>query len=350
MVDDVIILAGGSGTRLWPASVGARPKQFLDLGDGVSLLQRTVLRAVECGISGRLVIVTHKDQAPEAERQCAELDLAGRDVQVLAEPEARNTAPAIALGLAYLMDSRAAAGGNTVAVLPADHIMEPTSTFAEDLERAETLARDGRIVTFGVPPTSPETGYGYIEAGEVLGSGFSVKSFREKPDRTTAERYLAAENYFWNSGMFVFRLDLFWAELARFEPSIPETLSELASGDEHWEAEALLPLYRKLPKISVDYAVMERSEKIATVPAGFSWNDVGSWDQIAALGKERGRAVELEGQNNFVLSDLPVALCGVSDLTVVVQNGAVLVCRRGQAQLVKGAVDRLRADGRTDLL
>jgi mannose-1-phosphate guanylyltransferase len=211
------------------------------------------------------------------------------------------------------------------------------------LTAADTLARRGCIVTFGVVPTKPETGYGYIEAGETVGAGLRVASFREKPDLETAREYLDAGNYFWNSGMFVFQLDIFRSELethsgvvGRLVAESPELIGQDGSGVRTaWQAESLASLYEGVPSISVDYAVMERSDRMAVVPASFSWNDVGSWDEIAELGREQGVLAELESERNFVFSDLPVALCGVSDLRVIVKNGKVLICKRGNSQLVK---------------
>ena len=227
-------------------------------------------------------------------------------------------------------------------------------------------------MVFGITPTRAETGYGYIEQGEKLGPGQKVKAFREKPDAPTAQAYLEAGSFFWNSGMFLFRNDVFLRELATWEPEITATFSAVADLPYEqrrsslpivtregitiaWQSPFMDQLYAQLPVISVDYAVMERSECVAMVPASFLWNDVGSWDEMAQLVDDgvvpapAATMWSLESENNYVYADQPVVLCGVQDLVVVVQDGRVLVSRRGSGQLVKQAVEAIRADGREEL-
>jgi mannose-1-phosphate guanylyltransferase len=294
--------------------------------------------------------------------------------------------------MAYLSVGREAAGsrgagagaGRTALVLAADHLITPPELFRDAVAAADELAREGYLVTFGVTPTRAETGYGYIEAGEEHGPGRLVHAFREKPDRETAEEYYASGRHFWNSGMFVFEGASFWAELETHAPEVAAAFSGLGAGGSggSWafsareengictagDPAALAEAYGQAPKTSIDYALMEQSSRVAMVPAGFTWNDVGSWDEIAAL-SERGvldpkaaltlleedadnqkspaPAVEVEASGNFVFSDLPVALAGVKGLIVVVKNGRVLITRRGDSQLVKGVVERLET-GRQD--
>ncbi|MFW5786349.1 MAG: mannose-1-phosphate guanylyltransferase [bacterium] len=381
MVDNVLIMAGGTGTRLWPASIRRKPKQFMDPGLGKSLLRATIDRALALEPAGRIIIVTHQDHVPGAVEECRALESTHRGrIVILAEPIGRNTAPAIAFGLAYLSATGAGADSETTLILPADHLVSPPAIFVQATERADFLARENYLVTFGIRPTRPETGYGYIEAGRTHGPGRLVSAFKEKPDRETAEKYVAAERYYWNSGMFVFRARTFFDELARHHPEIAEPFRALDATADELAADTSLDvpvvgrtpglqdLYTQLPSISVDYAVMEQSSCTAVVPADFSWSDIGSWDEIAGLqspslaqeGDADGHVVaqtqtdsavvEVEATDNVVLSDTPVALCGVSGLIVVQRNGKLLIYRRGESQLVKEVVEELKATGREEWL
>jgi mannose-1-phosphate guanylyltransferase/mannose-6-phosphate isomerase len=361
MVDHIFILAGGSGTRLWPASNSAHPKQFIPVRDGKSLLQLTVERALALKPSGRVVIITLKDQLPPVLEELEKLESGKEKIAVLPEPAARNTAPAIAAAAEWV---KAAYGGEqTTAVLPADHLITPTEKFVQDSEQADVLAREGYLVTFGIPPTRPETGFGYIEAGQSLNVGRQVTSFREKPDEQTAREFVEKGNYYWNSGMFAFRVDTYLEELAAQSPDIGKTFAGIGEkGRERsergidlvMEGDEIEKIYKDAPKNSIDYAVMEKSTRSAMVPASFTWSDIGSWEEMAELFESEGRSggdtFEIEAEGNFVFSDMPVALCGVDDLMVVVKNGAVLVAKKGSGQLVKKAVEEMKEQGRTDIL
>lgn len=392
MVDDVIIMAGGSGTRLWPASIRSRPKQFMDPGLGMSLLEATIRRAAALDVPGDILIVAHRDHVAPIVEECGTLLAEIREkIVVLGEPEAKNTAPAIAVSMAFLGGGDPAAG-RTALVLAADHLITPIELFRDAVTAADELAREGYLVTFGVTPTRPETGYGYIEAGAEHGSGNLVHAFREKPDRETAEQYYASGKHFWNSGMFVFEQGAFARELAAHAPEVADAFRGLVGGagggraggaragfsvrSDHGmrtvgETEDLKAAYDSAPKISIDYALMEQSTRVAMVPVAFTWNDVGSWDEIAAL-SERGMldpeaaltpmasgadtdtsrppTVEVDAGGNFVFSELPVALAGVEDLIVVVRNGRVLITKKGESQLVKRVVDALAESRRGDIL
>ena len=368
MADATIIMAGGSGTRLWPASIGKSPKQLLRIGGGESLIALAVIRAAAATPSGPIVIVTHRDHVAGIAANVgalSSLTLPGiaERIVYLPEPVGRNTAPAIALGVGFLLSECGADA--SVLVLTADHVIEPVDAFVADADVACSVARDGYLVCFGIPPERPETGYGYIHAGDPVGGlGSSaprsapparVRAFKEKPDAATAERYLADGGYYWNSGMFCFTAGHFQSELSLHAPEVagrfagagPIAVGPRPDRARSADSDALLPLYESLPKISIDYALLERSDRVAVVPATFGWNDVGSWDEVARLSSggagdaERARVVQIDADGNHIDSDLPVAVCGVSDLHVIVKNGRVLVCRRGRSQLVKDAVDAM---------
>lgn len=400
MVNDVIIMAGGSGTRLWPASIRSRPKQFMDPGLGMSLLEATIRRAAALEIPGDILIVAHRDHVTPIAEECDRLPAEiRRKIVVLGEPEAKNTAPAIAAGMALLSGGGAAdvAGnpaapgesgtpGRTALILAADHLITPIELFRDAVSAADELAREGYLVTFGVTPTRPETGYGYIEAGAEHGAGHLVAAFREKPDRETAETYYASGKHFWNSGMFVFEQGSFARELTSHAPEVADAFAGVfgggargqvpASGAEGGaraadpggvrvatETTALTAAYEAAPKISIDYALMEQSSRVAMVPAGFTWNDVGSWDEIAALAgrgvldpaaaggpASAAPVIEIDAEGNFVFSDLPIALAGVDNLIVVVRNGRILITKRGNSQLVKRVVEDLAKRDLSDIL
>ncbi len=361
MVDNVFILAGGSGTRLWPASNRKNPKQFLEIKDGKSLLLLTLERALSLSGSVRVFIITLKDQMEDIIAECSGLSGTER-IFILPEPAARNTAPAIAACTSYLIEE--GRGEETVLVLPADHLIEPLGRFKADVEKACSLAERGYLVTFGIEPSYPATGYGYIESGAIESDGYRVKSFKEKPDRDGAERFIDSGNYYWNSGMFVFSSGRYWEELLKGAPEIASVfkgIGESSTGSFRNGIKIIMDnsdveeIYKRSPKDSIDYAVLEKCEKTAVVPGSFTWNDIGSWDEMAELPErdstpETPPVIKIESKNNYVLSDIPVALCGVDDIMVVQKNGSLLICRKGSGQLVKDAVEQIKTAGFKDIL
>lgn len=358
-----IILAGGSGKRFWPLSRLSKPKQFLSLLGEQSLIEDTYDRVQMAGGSegiGRgqaTIIVTASRQAHLVD-EC----LGERRYQVVAEPCARNTAPAIALALAHV---RAAASGADpiVGVFASDHYIPDVPDFHRHLRAAEAFAREtDRIVTIGLVPTQPETGYGYIQrADEVLAHAealpfHDVERFVEKPDAATAARYLADGAYLWNSGMFVARAGRLQEEIARHTPEIASGIDTLAAsiGAPDYD-ERLAQIFPSLPSVSIDYGVMEKSTAIGVLPARFAWSDVGSWDALLPF--------KAEGSDNFIHGELVVehdcqdvvvlreasggrllAVCGLKRVGIVETEDATLVLGLDCAQEVRGILEKIEAE------
>ncbi len=348
-----VILAGGSGTRLWPLSRRALPKQFLPLVGERSLFQQTVER-VRPLVGDNVLVVATQDVGFLAAQQLRELgvDPGGR---VLAEPVGRNTAPAI--GLAALLSEP----DEVLLVLPSDHAIQRVEAFRDAVSRARAVADAGYLVTFGITPSRPETGYGYIQAGQAL-EGFPgfhrVARFVEKPDRSTAERYLAEGGYSWNSGMFAFRADRILEELARHAPEVHRGLQALADPVRR-TGEVPADAYAAIPKISIDYAVMERSDRVAVCPADLGWSDLGSFaalHEVMARDAEGnaahaagGRALFRDARGNLVWAeDKVVAVIGLGNLAVVDTPDALLVCALDRAQEVRSVAEALQAEGREE--
>ncbi len=358
MVDNVLILAGGSGTRLWPASLNESPKQFIKVKGEKSLLKLTVERALSLDVPGRIIIITLKSQLKDVLDECAEYADTGK-IMILPEPASRNTAPAITAAAWWFK-----LGGMfpcTSLVLPADHLIEELDLFKKNTEEADSLARDGFLVTFGIPPEYPETGYGYIEKGKKHKKGFKVASFREKPDPETAKKFVDDGNYFWNSGMFAFSMEVFLEEIRKYSPQIAAAFGKIVKAPPPvivngieiiMDSSEIETIYSTSPSISIDYAVMEKTLLSAMVEADFSWNDIGSWDQFETIIKnlEKGEMFEVEASNNIVFSDIPIALCDVKDLIVVIKNGKALICKKGSSQKVRDIRKLIEKDNRSDLL
>ncbi|MEL7488440.1 MAG: mannose-1-phosphate guanylyltransferase/mannose-6-phosphate isomerase [Pseudomonadota bacterium] len=353
-----VILSGGAGTRLWPLSRNAAPKQFHKLISDKSLLQKTAerLSGDETAFSAPVILANaaHLDMLQD---QLAEVGVAPS--MILLEPAPRNTAPAIA-AMALAIETREAP--EIVVVMPADHEIEDADAFRETLLRAAPFADKGHILTFGIAPTHPETGYGYIKSGEALGDGvWSVSTFAEKPDRATAERYVQSGDYSWNAGIFMFRTDVMVAEMMKF---CPEIISSAADAVEKAQTSgAVMHLDRDAfiaaPEDSIDYAIMERTDKAAVAPASMGWSDIGSWATLwEVLGKDErgnvssgGEAVFIDSAGALAVSDGPqIAIAGVKDVIVVATPDGVLVADKSKAQDVKKIVARLKADNRTNLL
>lgn len=338
-----VLLAGGVGSRFWPVSRAARPKQLLDLFGEGPMLRATLARALPLAPPERSIVVTSQALAPTVRALLPEVP----GELVLAEPSGKNTAPAIAWAARVALERDPDA---VLMVLPADHHIADVPAFRAACERALTLAKD-RLVTIGIVPTHPETGYGYIQRGAPLdGDAFAVRAFVEKPDLPTAATYLAGGEHLWNAGMFFMSARLYLGELAAHRPALAAVLDEAASASD------VLRIWPRLESISVDYAVMERSARIAVVPGSFGWSDVGSWRSLwdhrgAAPSYRMGDVVELDGAGNVLFADGGlVATVGVSDLVVVHTPDATFVCPRDAAQRAREVVLALERAGRKDLL
>ena len=317
-----LILAGGSGTRLFPLSREHYPKQFIKLFDEESLFQKTIKRSLLLSTPKDIYIVTNKDHKFIIRDQLAEI---GCDCTVLVEPEGKNTLPAIYYGVKAIAEGN---GSSSVAVLSSDHLIDADDRYIEAFRKAERLSRD-RLVVFGVRPTSPHTGYGYIRPGEALEDGYAVDAFVEKPDLMTAERYVA-DGYLWNSGMFLFNSDLFLAECASLAPDVVRAFENPAE-----------QAYEQTPKISIDYGIMEKTRRAAVVPFEADWNDVGNFDALyGCLPKNgnnnavRGEHIGIDSRDNLIISDRLVATVGVENLAIIETKDAILVASRDEAQRV----------------
>jgi mannose-1-phosphate guanylyltransferase len=354
-----VIMAGGAGTRFWPASRALRPKQLLPLagGSGETLLAATVRRLAPLVTEDRVVVVTGEHLAEATAKAVPGVPRA----QILCEPAPRNTAPCIAWATAVIarLDPEA-----VVAVLPSDHFIANEQEFRRVLERALKSAAAGRVTTVGIVPTRPETGYGYIELGDDIADGNaeigakSVARFVEKPDRARAEAFVAGGRHLWNAGMFFFRASDMADLVAKH---LPELATGIAKIDQ--DGTSLKSVFPTLPSVSIDHGVMEKASGLAVVPGDFGWNDVGSWQSAWELGAPDSEgnalsegAIAIDAKNNLVrtLGTLAgkkvVALVGVNDLVVVETDDAILVIPRERAQDVKLVVEALKAAGRTTLL
>ncbi len=351
-----VILSGGSGTRLWPLSRAALPKQLLPLASDRTMLQETMLRlkGIE-GLAAPMVICNDDHRFMIAE-QLREIEITPSAIML--EPVGRNTAPAVAVAALRLMRINPEA---LMLVLPADHLIRDVPAFHASVAKAEVAAQAGYLTTFGIVAQTPETGYGYIRRGEALAGadgGHAVASFVEKPDRTTAQSYLDSGDYYWNSGMFLFKASVFVDELKRLradilsacEVSLTKAVSDLDFIRLDKEA------FAACPAESIDYAVMEHTGKAAVVPADIGWNDIGAWSSLWEVSDKdardnvlRGDVLTEDAHRNFIRAESRlVAALGVDNLVIVETPDAVLVASKDRVQDVKKLVDRLKADKRDE--
>jgi len=396
MFDDCLIMAGGSGTRLWPASSSKKPKQFLHVAKDrtetfFSLSLERAFHVIKEG-TGKVIVIAGKTHIPFVIEACSALGAAEKKRLVLIpEPMAKNTAPAVACAVTY---SRITGGHNrSMLVLTSDHIIGPMESFRKDAETAafHAIAKDtpasggGRLVVFGIVPSRPETGYGYIEtSGRPADGVYNVTNFREKPDFDTAKKLAASKKHFWNSGMFAFGCNFIEEEYSRLAAPVirPFARLEAPSAKSYSMTKGLRVLanwdgleeaYRRTKAISFDYAIAVNCKNTVMVRSRFDWIDIGSWDEYARLTKTGGlfpadAAADVKAaakgdvytagisDSCFVDSDIPVALVGVDDLIVVIRSGhdglprAALVAKKGESQRVKEIVEQIKKTGKTEIL
>lgn len=357
-----VILAGGSGSRLWPLSRQHLPKQFLALDGEASLLQATINRLSPTINAENVLIVTQESHA-KGEAYHALLPY-----QALYEPVGRNTAPAIALAAAYLAEK----GGDPVmVVLPSDHVIKNEVRFREHLDAAIEAAQSGNLVTFGIQPTRPDTGFGYIkirrssplDKGELGGIGdgnaiYAVERFTEKPDHATAERFLKEGDYYWNSGMFVWRASVILAEIQKYLPEVHQIVQGIIAESRAGATfqQAVEKHFAAMPSISIDYGVLEKSDRVLLIPCNIGWNDVGSWHALYEISGQdnngnalQGNVIAVNCKNSLIRAEKRlVAAIGVEGLCVIETADAVLIAKSDQTQRVREVVDALQEKGATE--
>ena len=378
MFNSCIIMAGGSGTRLWPASTSLKPKQFLKIpgGEDKTFFGAAIERALAAtgeAEDGIVIIVAGKSHVNPIINECASLkESEKKRILLIPEPRARNTAPAICCALQYLELNRSGKE-QSILVLTSDHIIGPMDVFLDNARAAEKMAAKNNLVVFGISPDRAETGFGYIEAGKNTVNEqkiFDVVSFHEKPDQNKAQSYLDAKNFYWNSGMFAFTKNFLLKEFEKNAMDVLTPFKELKKPEdasyrtemglcilEKWEK--LEEVFNSTKVISFDYAIAEKCSSTSMVKASFSWVDVGSWDDYAGLKKSSmgeiyGNKEALE--SCYVESEIPVALWGVEDLIVVVRSSGegrapvILITKKGESQGVRDLTEEIKKSGKTELL
>ena len=341
-----VILSGGSGTRLWPMSRPECPKQLLALTDDETMLQLTARRVQDAARFDAAVVVANAHHADQVEAQLGAID--AQPQALILEPIGRNTAPAIALA------AIAAGGGPApLLVMPSDHVIADAAAFRRAIDAALPLVNAGWLVTFGITPDAPETGYGWIAEGEAVAPGIhKVERFVEKPPRESAEAMLAAGGHYWNGGIFLFRADMFLGALSVHAPDMLVACQQAMDRGIRLGSR-IMPdpdAFAACPADSIDYAVMEKADRVAVVPVSMGWSDVGSWDALHLLSEcdadgnaHRGTVLSIDSTNCLVRSDGPrVALVGVEDLIVVASGDDVLIVPRGHSQDVKKLIEAMK--------
>ena len=348
-----VVLAGGSGSRLWPKSRAALPKQFLALTSEQTMLQETLQRLDGSSAANPIVICNdaHRFLVAEQLRQ-----MGGDHGGIILEPVGRNTAPAIALAALHAMQTD---DDPVLLVLAADHLIKDSAGFQAAVSKANELAMDGNLVTFGIVPDQAHTGYGYIKGGEAIGVGMKVDEFVEKPDLATAQQYVDSGNYFWNSGMFMFKASVYLAELKKHAPEMYSICEQaIASESKDLDFIRIDPeIFATCPDDSIDYAVMEKTALAAMVPLDAGWSDVGSWSSLwetADNKDENGNVIVgdaiLEGVNNSYINaeERLIAVVGLDDVVVVETKDAVMVANKNKVQDIKNVVNKLKAEQRPE--
>ena len=343
-----VVMAGGSGTRLWPVSRAKRPKQFLNLYGDETMLQATFNRLTDLNVESSITICNNDHRFFVAE-QLREINL---ETKIILEPTGKNTAPAIALS-AFCSDD-----DPLLLVLSADHLIKDKENFTQAVNRAIPIAEDGKLVVFGVAPDNPNTGYGYIKKGINYKEGFEVQSFKEKPKLNKAKKYLSSKEYFWNSGMFLFKASVYLEELNKYEPDIYEICKSATKSpiDDLDFTRIDEKIFSKCPSKSIDYAVMEKTSEAVMVEMDAGWNDIGSWSSIWDVSDKDSNSNAILGDvimhdvsNSYIRADNSVvAAVGVDDLIIIVSQEVVLVAKKNKSQDISAIVQKLKSDSRSE--
>jgi len=353
-----IILAGGGGERLWPLSRVNFPKQFLNLNGSLSLFQETAQRVLGAVSINDIVVLTNEKyrfHVSSSLKGLSNIKSPLPEDNIVLEPLIKNTAPAIALGVKYCIEKLGCDENEVIFLSPSDHVIKPQEEFADRMRLAEEIAKKGYIVTFGIKPDKPETGYGYLKFGEKHSTSngteyFAVEEFMEKPDSDTAQQYINEGNYFWNSGMFAFTIKTITEQLNLYDKRISDIYN--------LGYEQMLENFDKMPDISIDYTVMEKSDKVVGLPFDMYWNDVGSWDAMFdIMDKDKnnnviqGDVVALDTKDSFIFSKKRhVATIGLEKLLIIETEDAILIAKRGEAQKVKDVVTKLKSESRLEAI
>ena len=346
-----VILSGGSGTRLWPLSRSQYPKQFLPLVSEKTMLQETVNRLNGLTDLASPIVVCNENHRFMVAEQLREIDVTPS--AIILEPIGRNTAPAVALAAlaAKLPD-------DILLILPADHVIKNVTAFQNAVLIAEDLAKQNFLVTFGIVPTHAETGYGYIKSTQTTGEAFPVECFVEKPNLETTTEYVKSGDYFWNSGMFAFKARVYLQELEKFNPemfAVCKNTFENAKTDVDF-VRLSAEIFAKCPSDSIDYAVMEKTERAMVVPLDANWNDVGSWSALWKVGEKdesgniiRGDVLTVDCTNSYIHSEKKlISVIGVEDLVIIETDDAVMIAPKNRVQDVKLIVDKLKKENRPE--
>ncbi len=339
-----IILAGGSGSRLWPLSRELYPKQLLKINTEKSLLEGTYLRLLQITDENKIISITNSKHYSDVKSQ---LDEITKNPVVLQEPTSKNTAPAASVCVKYILDKF---GDDIILIVPSDHLINDLKLFKESVVEAENLAKKGYIVTFGIKPSSPQTGYGYIKTDKEItkkSNEWLVSEFKEKPDEKTAKKYFKSGKYYWNSGMFMFKASVFMEALRKYAPDIYSNLSEY----DFKKSDSIdFMKFDKMPSISLDYAVMEKTNNMVLVPLKSDWNDLGCWESIYDINKKNkdgnvniGNVIAKDCKNSMLYSsDRLIAGVGLDNILLVETADAILVCDKNKTQEVKAVYDKLK--------
>ena len=345
-----VVMAGGSGTRLWPLSRAAYPKQFLALYGEDTMLQATFKRLESLNVDSSVTICNeeHRFFVAEQLREIDKLD------SIILEPVGRNTAPAIALAAFLSKESE----DPLLLVLAADHVIQDDASFTEAVMDAIPLAESGKLVTFGIIANEPNTGYGYIKKGEALTPGFNVDTFVEKPSIAVAEKYLETGDYLWNSGMFLFKASRYLEELKKYCPGIYKAcqLSMIDISKDNDFLRINKEAFHECPSVSIDYGVMEKTEDTVVVPMDAGWSDIGDWSSLWDISSKddngnaiHGDVILYESSNSYIRTDEKlVTAIGVDDLVIISTKDAVVVAKKNSTQNIKDIVEELKSDERTE--